>query len=92
MVDTLTQQEQSISGVSLDEEAANMLQYQQLYQASAHYLSTVSQLMKSLLSYTASRGLTHENRRQTSATQLIQAINLQSSNMSSLEQQLSTGI
>jgi flagellar hook-associated protein 1 FlgK len=51
MVDTLTTQEQAISGVSLDEEAAKVLQYQQLYEASARYMTTVGQLTQTLLSY-----------------------------------------
>ncbi len=51
MVTTVTSQEQAISGVSLDEEAANVLQYQQLYSDCAHYMSTVGQLTQTLLSY-----------------------------------------
>ena len=51
MVDTVTQQEQAISGVSLDEEAANILQYQQVYTDCAHYMATVGQLSQTLLSY-----------------------------------------
>jgi flagellar hook-associated protein 1 FlgK len=51
MVDTVTQQEQAISGVSLDEEAANVLQYQQLFGDCARYLSTVGRLTQTLLQY-----------------------------------------
>jgi flagellar hook-associated protein 1 len=51
MVDTLTAQEQAISGVSLDEEAAKILQYQQLYEASARYMSTIGKLTQTLLQY-----------------------------------------
>jgi flagellar hook-associated protein FlgK len=51
MVNTVTTQEQAISGVSLDEEAANILQYQQLYTDCAHYMATVGQLTQTLLSY-----------------------------------------
>ena len=51
MVELLTQQEQSISGVSLDEEAAKLLEYQQMYQACAQYLGVVSRLAESLLEY-----------------------------------------
>ncbi|MBC8118410.1 MAG: flagellar hook-associated protein FlgK, partial [Burkholderiaceae bacterium] len=40
----------SISGVNLDEEAANMLRYQQAYQAAAQMISTASSLFDSLLS------------------------------------------
>ncbi|MGO8704861.1 MAG: flagellar hook-associated protein FlgK [Candidatus Brocadiia bacterium] len=51
MVTTVTSQEQAISGVSLDEEAANVLQYQQMYTDCAHYMATVGQLTQTLLSY-----------------------------------------
>jgi len=40
---------QSISGVNLDQEAANLLQWQQAYQASAQALGVASSLFKSLL-------------------------------------------
>ncbi len=39
----------SISGVNLDEELANMLQYQQAYQAAAKTLTTMNSTMQSLL-------------------------------------------
>ena len=51
MVDTVTTQEKAISGVSLDEEAANVLLYQQLYTDCAHYMATVGQLSQTLLQY-----------------------------------------
>ncbi len=37
------------SGVNLDEEAANMLQYQQAYQAAAKVISTADQMFQTLL-------------------------------------------
>jgi flagellar hook-associated protein 1 FlgK len=40
----LTNQQQSISGVSLDEEATNLILYQQAYEASARVISTVDEL------------------------------------------------
>ena len=40
----------SVSGVNLDEEAANMLRFQQAYQASAKVISTSETLFQSLLS------------------------------------------
>jgi len=39
----------SVSGVNLDEEAANMLRYQQAYQAAAQIIATASSLFDSLL-------------------------------------------
>ncbi len=40
----LTNQQQSISGVSLDEEATNLVMYQRAYEASARIISTVDEL------------------------------------------------
>ena len=42
----------STSGVSLDEEAAKMIQYQQAYQAAAQIISVANTLFDSLLSAT----------------------------------------
>jgi flagellar hook-associated protein 1 FlgK len=38
-----------MSGVNLDEEAANLLRYQQAYQASAKVFATASKLFDSIL-------------------------------------------
>jgi flagellar hook-associated protein 1 FlgK len=40
---------QSVSGVNLDDEAANLLQWQQAYQASAQALTIANSLFTSLL-------------------------------------------
>ena len=45
-----TQQQQSVSGVNLDEEAMNLMKYQQAYQASAKVMQTANSLFASLLS------------------------------------------
>ncbi|MGH8157255.1 MAG: flagellar hook-associated protein FlgK [Rhodanobacter sp.] len=42
--------QQSVSGVNLDEEAANLVKYQQAYQASAQIISTAQSIFTSLLS------------------------------------------
>nr|WP_315396577.1 flagellar hook-associated protein FlgK [uncultured Duganella sp.] len=42
--------QQSVSGVNLDEEAANLLRYQQAYQASGKVMQVASQLFDTLLS------------------------------------------
>ena len=47
---TLTDQRDSISGVNLDEEAANLLKYQQLYSASTKVLQIDNQMFTALLS------------------------------------------
>jgi flagellar hook-associated protein 1 FlgK len=49
LVDQTTQSLQSISGVNLDEEAANLLRYQQAYQASAKVLATASKVFDTIL-------------------------------------------
>ena len=46
----LQTQKASQSGVSLDEEAAQLLAYQQSYQASAQFVSTISKLTQQLMS------------------------------------------
>jgi len=40
----------SVSGVNLDEEAANLVKYQQAYQAAAQLIGVASSLFNSLLS------------------------------------------
>ena len=44
------QQQSSVSGVSLDDEAMNLMKYQQAYQASAKVMQTANTLFDSLLS------------------------------------------
>jgi len=48
-----TSRQQAASGVNLDEEAANLLRYQQAYQASAKIIQTSQTLFDSLLTATA---------------------------------------
>lgn len=45
----LQSQKESVSGVSLDEEASNLLKYQQLFQASSRVITTADELMKTVL-------------------------------------------
>ena len=45
----LQDQRGSISGVSLDEEAANMTQYQQAYDAAARIVTTVNQMLETVI-------------------------------------------
>lgn len=49
LVNQITDQQQSVSGVNLDEEAANMQRYQQAYQASAQMIATAGTLFQTLL-------------------------------------------
>ncbi|HET6249576.1 MAG TPA: flagellar hook-associated protein FlgK [Tepidisphaeraceae bacterium] len=46
---TLTTQQQSLSGVSLDEESINMLTQQRAYQGAAMFITTLNNMMTSLL-------------------------------------------
>jgi flagellar hook-associated protein 1 FlgK len=45
----LSQTQQSISGVNLDEEAANMMKFQQSYQAAAQMMQTSQKLFDTLI-------------------------------------------
>ncbi|MEP0843872.1 MAG: flagellar hook-associated protein FlgK, partial [Phycisphaerae bacterium] len=47
--ENLQAQQQAISGVNIDEEAIDLVRYQQAYQASARFLSVVDELMRTLL-------------------------------------------
>lgn len=47
--ETLEGQEMAISGVSIDEEAVDLLEYQQMYQAAAKYISALSELFDLLV-------------------------------------------
>jgi flagellar hook-associated protein 1 FlgK len=49
LLDQANAAQQSMSGVNLDEEAANLLRYQQAYQASAKVLATASKLFDTIL-------------------------------------------
>ncbi|HTH62485.1 MAG TPA: flagellar hook-associated protein FlgK [Paraburkholderia sp.] len=49
LVSQLTSQQQSVEGVNLDEEAANLVQFQQLYQANSKVIQTAQTLFQSLL-------------------------------------------
>jgi flagellar hook-associated protein 1 FlgK len=48
--DSLDAQNASVSGVSLDEEAIDLLSYQRQFQAAARYLSIIDETLQSLLS------------------------------------------
>ena len=48
-LDNLTQAQQSESGVNVDEETANLIRYQQAYQAAAKVMQTASTMFDVLL-------------------------------------------
>ncbi len=49
IVESLNAQREAVSGVSIDEEAINLLAFQRAYQGSARFLSVVDELMQTLL-------------------------------------------
>jgi flagellar hook-associated protein 1 FlgK len=49
----LTQQQQSVEGVSLDEELTKLMQYQNAYQASAQLISTADNFLTTVLNMVA---------------------------------------
>jgi flagellar hook-associated protein 1 len=52
----LNDQRAAVSGVSLDEEAANMVQYQNAYEASAQVITTVNDMMYAVINMTTLTG------------------------------------
>jgi flagellar hook-associated protein 1 len=52
----LNDQRASVSGVSLDEEAANMVQYQDAYAASAQVITTINDMMYAVINMTTLTG------------------------------------
>jgi flagellar hook-associated protein 1 FlgK len=57
VVTSVDAQAQSVSGVSYDEETTNMLTYQRAYQASSRVLTTVDELLDTLINRTGRAGL-----------------------------------
>lgn len=49
LVGQITSAQQSVSGVNQNEEAANLMQYQQLYQANAKVIQTAATLFQTVL-------------------------------------------
>jgi flagellar hook-associated protein 1 FlgK len=52
----LNDQRASVSGVSLDEEAANMVQYQNAYAASAQVITAINNMMYDVIQMTTLTG------------------------------------
>jgi flagellar hook-associated protein 1 FlgK len=52
LVSHITTQQQQVSGVSLDEETTNLIQYQHAYQAAACVISVVDQMLDTLINNT----------------------------------------
>ena len=52
MVTQLTSQRQQVSGVSLDEEATHMIQFQHAYEAAARVITVMDSLLDTLINHT----------------------------------------
>ena len=52
VVDQLQQRVQEISGVSLDEEATDMIRFQHAYQAAARVITTMDEMLNTLINGT----------------------------------------
>jgi flagellar hook-associated protein 1 FlgK len=53
LVNQLQTQQQSASGVSLDEETTNLIEYQRAYEAAAHVVSVMDSMLNTLINNTA---------------------------------------
>jgi flagellar hook-associated protein 1 FlgK len=52
LVNQLQQQRETVSGVSIDEETTNLIQYQRAYQAAAHVVSVMDSMLDTLINHT----------------------------------------
>ncbi len=52
VVNTLSSERQSVSGVSLDEEMTNLISYQRGYQSSARALNAMNEVLETLINHT----------------------------------------
>ena len=57
LLSSINDRRQSVSGVSLDEEMTNLVRFQRGYQASARAMSTIDQMLDTLINRTGSVGL-----------------------------------
>lgn len=56
LLDSIDQQRQSISGVSLDEEMTNLMQFQHSYSAAARMITTIDEMLDTLINRTGTVG------------------------------------
>ena len=57
VLSAVSNQRQSVSGVSLDEEMTNLIQYQQAYQASARVMNAINSTLSTLMSAVGGAGM-----------------------------------
>ena len=54
MLDSMNKQRQSVEGVSIDQEAANLMQYQRAYSAAARILTAIDEMLRTAMTIGAS--------------------------------------
>jgi flagellar hook-associated protein 1 len=54
LLNQLQQQRDSVSGVSIDEETTNLIQYQRAYEAAAHVVTVIDSMLDTLINHTGS--------------------------------------
>ena len=57
LVDSIEDRRQSVAGVSLDEEMTNLIRFQRGYQASARTMTTMDEMLETLITRTGRVGL-----------------------------------
>ena len=57
LTDSAQDRRQSVSGVSMDEEMSNLVQFQRAYQASSRAMSTMDEMLDVLINRTGKVGL-----------------------------------
>ena len=57
LLTAINNQRQSVSGVSLDEEMTNLISFQRGYQASARMMTTIDEMLDTLINHTGTVGL-----------------------------------
>ena len=57
LVDAVDDRRQSVAGVSLDEEMTNLIRFQRGYQASARTMTTMDEMLDTLINRTGRVGL-----------------------------------
>lgn len=56
LINYLEDRQESVAGVSMDEEMANLIKYQNAYNASARYITTIDELLEKLINGTGTVG------------------------------------
>ena len=90
----VSNQRQSVSGVSLDEEMTNLIQFQQAYQASARVMNAIDSALSTLISSVGRGDVDHDRTHHPPddhAAQVLANINDVQDQLATTQQELSTG-